>query len=96
MPIYRDYCAKEAQLLSESALSLQTLREIQQVRASVRQGWRGLCVEGRTEQAAITKGLKSMMKEGRLGRGGSSKQRQHTGRPCSGGPPGSALAGQQG
>jgi hypothetical protein len=31
VPIYRDYCAKEAQLLSESALSAQTLREIQQV-----------------------------------------------------------------
>lgn len=31
VPIYRDFCAKEAQLLSESALSVQTLREIQQV-----------------------------------------------------------------
>ena len=30
LPVYRDYCAKEAQLLSESALSLQTLREIHQ------------------------------------------------------------------
>ena len=30
VPIYRDYCTKEAQLLNESALSVQTLREIQQ------------------------------------------------------------------